>query len=205
MDLSYLRIVGRRPCSQLSCNSKGHCVSRTSRSVGSVQNVDCVYIAPIGRGGKAELYSCARKISVMSLFSPNKLIDYSPAFGPFTFTLSYRQDTYVLLSNPFVFFTPLPYPSSAQRRTKREDCLHLASQTYGRFTGRIRFIPLFLCSGRYLWNIPLRPSSLSGLSVLRCGVSTNTGTTACLRCSRMHLDAQPCSSAYARSRSSIQC
>ena len=106
------------------------------------------------------LYGCARKISVMSLFSPNKLIDYSPAFGPFTFTLSYRQDTYVLLSNPFVFFTPLPYPSSkrtplpdnsergsAQRRTKREDCLHLASQTYGRFTGRIRFIPLFLCFG----------------------------------------------------------
>ena len=45
-------------------------------------------------------------------FSPNKLIDYSLAFGPFTFTLSYRQDTYVLLSNPLVFFTPLPYPSS---------------------------------------------------------------------------------------------
>ena len=61
MDLSYLRIVGRRPCSQLSCNSKGHCVSRTSRSVGSIQNVDCVYIAPIGHGGKGGIVWLRKK------------------------------------------------------------------------------------------------------------------------------------------------
>ena len=95
-------------------------------------------------------------MSVTCLFSPNKLIDYSPVFGSLTFTFSYRQDTYVLLSNPLVFFTPLPYPSSkkaplldnsecgpAQRRTEREDCLHLALQTYCHFTGRIRLIRLF--------------------------------------------------------------
>ena len=75
------------------------------------------------------------------------------------FTFSYQQDTYVLLSKPLVFFTPLPYPSSkkahlldnsecglAQQRTEREDCLHLASQTYCRFTGRIRLIRLSLRS-----------------------------------------------------------
>ena len=31
---------------------------------------------------------------------------------PFTFTFSYQQDTYVLLSNKPVTFAPLPYPSS---------------------------------------------------------------------------------------------
>ena len=61
MDLSYLCIVGRRPYSQLSCNPKGHCVSRTSRSVGSIQNVDCVYIAPIGREGEGGIVWLRKK------------------------------------------------------------------------------------------------------------------------------------------------
>ena len=50
-----------RPCSQLYCNSKGHCVSRTSRSVGSIQNVDCVYIAPIGREGEGGIVWLRKK------------------------------------------------------------------------------------------------------------------------------------------------
>ena len=66
-------------------------------------------------------------------------------FDTFTFTFSYQQDTYVLLSikpnlrpapisliekGPLFLITSSKLEhSSAQRRTKREDCLHLALRT----------------------------------------------------------------------------
>ena len=62
--------------------------------------------------GKARLYRCSRKMSVTRLFSPNKLIDYSPALWSVYVTFSYQQDTYTLLSNRPVTFAPPPYPSS---------------------------------------------------------------------------------------------
>ena len=58
------------------------------------------------------MYGCATKMSVMCLFSPNKLIDYFPALRPARFMFTYQQDTYVLLSNKPVTFVPLPCPSS---------------------------------------------------------------------------------------------
>ena len=95
--------------------------------------------------------------------------------------------------------------SSAQRRTKREDCLYLALRTYFYSTGRIRSIPLSLRSQRYSQNMSLRPP-FSRSSVSRCGVSTNTGTTSCLHRSCLScLGAQLCGSECAHSRSSVQC
>ena len=132
---------------------------------------------------------------------------------PLALTFTYQQDTYVLLSNKPITVAPLPYPSSsaklergsAQRGTKREDCLHLALRTYCRFTGRTRLISLSLRLERYLQNIPLLPSSFPRLSVSRYDVSTNTGTTACLHCSCLSCwNVQSCGSEYEHSRSSVQ-
>ena len=130
-------------------------------------------------------------MSVMRLFSPNKLIDYSSALCSIH-VHPLGSTRYIHTSvKQTVTFAPLPYPSLkislldyqletggwAQRRTKREDCLHLPSRTYCSFTGRIRLISLSLHSERYSQSMPLRPSSCSRFSVSHCGVSTNTGTT----------------------------
>ena len=102
--------------------------------------------------GKARLYRCARKMSVMRLFSPDKLIDYSPSSDPsMSFIFSYQQDTYVLLSKKnhlsprFLTFRRQEH-GSAQRRTKRKDCLRPALRTYCRFTERTRLISLCVWS-----------------------------------------------------------
>ena len=55
--------------------------------------------------------------------------------------------------------------SSAQRRTKREDCLHLALQTYCRYTGRIHSIPLSLPSKRCHCALLCFPSLLCRIVV----------------------------------------
>ena len=76
-----------RPCSQLSCNPMEHCNSATlafgtNRNAGSIQDADCI-CASLSQGieGKARLYRWVGKMSVTRLFfSPNKLIDYFPAF-----------------------------------------------------------------------------------------------------------------------------
>ena len=109
-------------------------------------------------------------------------------------------------SRLFLITSSKPEHGSAQRRTKREDCLHLVLRTCCRFTGRTRLISLSLRPERSLQNMPPRPSSFSRFSVSRCGVSTNTGTTACLHCSCLScLNVQSCGSEYERSRSSVQC
>ena len=48
-DLSCLCVVRHRPCSQLSCNSMDTATRafRTSKSVGSIEDVDCICIAPV--------------------------------------------------------------------------------------------------------------------------------------------------------------
>ena len=171
--------------------------------------------------GKARLYGRAAKMSVMCLFfSPNKLIDYFPALWPARVNVHVSTRCLRTSVKQTVTFAPLPYPSLkislldyqletggwAQRRTKREDCLYLALQTYCRFTGRTRLISLSLRLERYLQNMPLLPSSFPRLSVSRYDVSTNTGTTTCLHCSCLScFDVQSCGSEYEHSRSSVQC
>ena len=114
----------------------------TCRSVGSTQDVDCIRIAPVWLRRNGEIV-LLRKKDVGVFFSSNKLIDHSSTLDPSTFTFSYQQDVYVLLSNKPPTFALLPYThrqsplfvntssklehGSAQRRMKREDCLQLAS------------------------------------------------------------------------------
>ena len=155
-------------------------------------------------------------------FSPHKLIDSFQPFDPFAFAFTYQQDAYILLSNRLVtsphfhilqekshqfFITSSKLEhDSAQRRTKRKDCLRPALRTYCRFMGRIRLISVSPPLERYLQNMPLLPSSFPRLSVSRYDVSTNTGTTACLHCSCLScLNVQSCGSKYEHSRSSVQC
>ena len=158
-------------------------------------------------------------MSVTRLFSPNKLIDYSSALcsvhvHPLGSTRYIRTSV-----KQTVTFAPLPYPSLkislldyqletggwAQRRTKREDCLHLPSRTYCSFTGRIRLISLSLHSEHYSQNMPLHPSSFPSLSVWRYDISTNTGTAACLHCSCLsQSNAQSHGSEYIRLRGAVQ-
>ena len=45
------------------------CTPRTCRNVGSIQDADCIASLPWNIEGKARLYRCARKMSVMRLFS----------------------------------------------------------------------------------------------------------------------------------------
>ena len=165
--------------------------------------------------GKARLYCCSRKILVTRLFSPNKLIDYSPALWSVYVTFSYQQDTYTLLSNRPLTFAPPPYPSSkkpafldyrfevgVQRRTNREDCLHLVLRAYC----RIRSISLSLCSGRYSQNMLPHPSALSRFSASSYGVWTNIGTTVYTCCSCLScLNARSWGSEYVHSRNCTQC
>ena len=140
---------------------------------------------------------------------------------PFAFAFSHRQDTYVHLSNKPVTFVPLPCPSKkpplldyqleagARPGVAKNETRGLSSSSitnllslYGKNMFNIPTLP----SERYLQNMPLHPSSFSRFSVSRCGVSTNTGTTACLHCSCLSCsNAQSCGSEYVRSRSSAQC
>ena len=166
------------------------------------------------------MYRWAGKVSVTRLFSPNRLIDYSSALCS-VHVHPLGSPRYIRTSvKQTVTFAPLPCPSLkislldyqletggwAQRRTKREDCLHLPSRTYCSFTGRIHLISLSLRSEHYSQNMPLHPSSFPSLSVSRYDVSTNTGTTACLHCSCLScLNVQSFGSEYERSRSSVQC
>ena len=110
--------------------------------------------------GKARLYCCSRKMSVTCLFfSLNKLNHYFPGLLtrwrwrsrinkiPTYFcqtSRSLRPISISFIGNPLFLITSLKLGrGSAQRRTKREDHLHLALQTYCHFTGRIRLIRLF--------------------------------------------------------------
>ena len=141
---------------------------------------------------------------------------------PFAFAFPHRQDTYVRLSNKPVTFAPLPCPSSkkpplldyqleagvrlgiAKNETRGLSSSSITNllSLYGKNTFNIPTLP----SERYLQNMPLLPFSFSRFSVSRCGVSTNTGTTACLHCLCLScLNAQSCGSEYVRSRSSAQC
>ena len=96
-----------------------------------------------------------REMSVMCLFfSPNKLIDYSPAICIRLLTstrylhTSVKQirnlrPTFTLLRSPLLLITNSKLERGlAQRGTKREGCLHLPSRTYCRFTERTRLISL---------------------------------------------------------------
>ena len=100
-DLSCLCVVRRRPYSQLSCNSMGHCAFRTNRSVGSIH------------GGKGEIVWLHReRCRWRASFLLTNWLTVFQSFNPFTFAFTYQQDTYVLLSDRLVTFAPLPYPSS---------------------------------------------------------------------------------------------
>ena len=71
-DLSCLCVVRHRPCSQLSCNSMDTATRafRTSRSVGSIEDVDCICITPVEHGEKGEIvWLCDRDISDVPLLS----------------------------------------------------------------------------------------------------------------------------------------
>ena len=135
--------------------------------------------------------SCTNKISTYSCQTNRNLRPASISF----------------IGKPLSLITSLKLERGwAQRRTKREDCLHLPLRTYCSFTGRIRLISLSLHSEHYSQNMPLHPSSFPSLSVSRYDVSTNTGTTACLHCSCLSCwNVQSCGSEYEHSRSSVQC
>ena len=173
------------------------------------------------REGKARLYRYARRMSVTRLsFSPNKLIDYSPVLWSFAF--SYQQDTYVLPSNKPVASPPLPYPSpkklslldrqleaGVRLGAAKNETRGLSSSTVANLLslyGRIHSISLSLRSDSHSRNMPLRHSSFSRSSISRCGVSTNTGATACLHCSCLSCSTAQLSgsSEYVPSRSSAQ-
>ena len=99
------------------------------------------------------------------------------------------------LSNKLVTFAPLPHPSSkkpplldysfeagARLGAAKNEGRGLSSSSianllslYGKNTFYIPTRP----SERYLQNMTLHPSLFSRFSVSRCGVSMNTGTTAC--------------------------
>ena len=71
-DLSCLCVVRHRPCSQLSCNSMDTATHafRTSKSVGSIEDVDCIYIAPVEHGEKGEIvWLCDKDVSDVPLLS----------------------------------------------------------------------------------------------------------------------------------------
>ncbi|KAI5116478.1 hypothetical protein M0805_003507 [Coniferiporia weirii] len=68
----------------------------TCRSSNSIRTADCVRVVPVQYRGKDEIVSLRRK-------DPE---------DPTTYTFSYQQDTYVLLSENPLVFAPLPYPSS---------------------------------------------------------------------------------------------
>ena len=101
--------------------------------------------------GKARLYCCSIKMLVTCLFfSLNKLNYYFPGLLthwrwlsrinkiPTYFcqtSRSLRSISISFIGNPLFLITSLKLErGSAQRRTKREDYLHLALQTYCRFT-----------------------------------------------------------------------
>ena len=104
LDLSCLCVVRHRPCSQLSCNSMGTATRafRTSRSVGSIHDADCICVAPVEDRGKGKVVSLRvaqeRCRWCASSLLTNWLTIFQP-FDPLAFTFTYQQGTYVLLSN----------------------------------------------------------------------------------------------------------
>ena len=145
-------------------------------------------------------------------FSPNKLIDYSPAICIRLLTSTRYLRTSVaqtrsLRPTSISFIEKAP---SSSLQVEAGACLGAAKNEmrgpfspnianllslYGKNTVNIPSLPL----ERYLQNMPLHPSSFSRFSALRCGVSTNPGTTACLHCSFLScLNAHSCGSEYVR-------
>ena len=158
-------------------------------------------------------------MSVTCLFSPNRLIDYSPAICIRLLTSTrylrmFVKQTRNLRPTPMSFFEKPPlldYQLEAEARLgiAKNETRGLSSSSitnllslYGKNTFNIPTLP----SERYLQNMPLLPFSFSRFSVSRCGVSTNTGTTACLHCSCLScLNAHSCGSVYVRWRRSARC
>ena len=148
--------------------------------------------------GKARLYRCARKMSVMRLFSPDKVIDYSPALWyvhiyvlvatkylrtSIKQTRNFCPTSISFLGKPPLLDSSKLERGSAQRRTKRKDCLRKVLRTYCRFMGRIRLISISPPLERYSQNMLLHISSFFRFSVSSCDVLTITGTTVYSRCS----------------------
>ena len=133
------------------------------------------------------------------------------------FTFSYQPDTYKLLSNMPVTFAPLPYPLS--KKSPLLDYRHVTRARLGAAKNRPRgpssssITDLLALYGKNTVNLPIlafgapfaehtTAAFFPRLSVSRYGVSTNTGTTVCLHCSRLsQSNAQSCGSEYVHSRS----
>ena len=139
---------------------------------------------------RSRSYSCTNKISTYSCQTNRNLRPASISF----------------IGKPLFLITSLKLERGwAQRRTTREDCLHLPLRTYCSFTGRIRLISLSLHLEHYSQNMPLHPSSFPSLSVWRYDISMNTGTAACLHCSCLsQSNAQSRGSEYIRLRGAVQ-
>ena len=83
-------------------------------SMGLVRDADCIRIVIVEHKVKARLYRCTRKMSVMCpFFSPNRLIDYSPAIcirlpTSTRYLRTFVKQTRNLRPTPMSFFEKAP-------------------------------------------------------------------------------------------------